>query len=152
MKVKDVNNQSFQAIRGLMYKGKWDPQNPQSQLAEKAFKESKILQDYCKTNDVYVSFATDKIPMCEKGRSYAMLYIEKVFEPPKTFFGKVKNAIKRPFEAVCITSYGDDAKEATKFLRWEVAAKQEESLQKVIVKNSREINPHNVCKECSSLN
>lgn len=152
MEVKSVNNQSFQAIKGIRYRGQWLPKNTQTELAERAFSESKALQEYCKKNDVYVNFATDKIPMCEKGRSYAMLYVEKVFEAPKTLAQKVKNFFKKPFEAVCITSYGDDTKEAAKYLRWEIAAKQEESLAMSIVKDRHAINPHNACQECSWLN
>lgn len=84
---KITNNQpSFRRILSFTRYGFSAYQTKSTQAVEEAFKNSKILQDFCTKNDVKITLKTDSVPDClNNGMSYAALTIRKIL--PKESIG-----------------------------------------------------------------
>ncbi|MDE6139147.1 MAG: hypothetical protein K2F57_06720, partial [Candidatus Gastranaerophilales bacterium] len=102
---------------------------------EEAFKNSELLQKYCKDNDIHMIMSANSFGYCRKNFCYASLDLMKIFPKPElNFFGKIINLFKsKPHEAVIIHTYGEDRNMAvSKLLESIESIKSERDLQRFI--------------------
>ena len=128
---------SFGAIKTIKRTGEWAKHKKTMQRAEKAFRESEVFAQYCKSNDVDVHFATNKMPLCGRKASYAIMFITKLADKPKGFWGKVKSIFKNSFEAICVKSYGRNDLEAARNMEREIKDISSSTFEKFKIKSAR---------------
>lgn len=141
------NQQNFTAIRGFKYGGAWNFNNKGMQAVEKTFLNSRFLEKYHKKNDVFVTFTTGKISLCEKNKYYATVKMEKVFEAPKTLWEKICRFFEgEPYEAVCITRYDETQEKAVDSTRIAIKYLSEGAVEAHTVKNKASVAKDYICK------
>ena len=112
MQVQAVNNRqnnqlTFGEILKTSYLGDFGklPSKPERQLID-AFKENKIIQNYCTKNDVFVDFATYPVVvdygtgiLGERVEPYSMVRIRKPFKKiTGNIFQRIKNYLEYKFK------------------------------------------------------
>ena len=139
---------SFGAIKNIKRTGAWNKHHKCMQRAEKAFRNSAVFSQYYKNNDVDVHFATNKMPLCGRESFYAIMTVTKLADKPKGFWGKIKSVFKKPFEAICVKSYGRNDLEAARNMEREIKEISSSTFEKFKIKNLKAINPQARCEKC----